>query len=237
MKKIILFLSLAAFAFTAAAQPGYRPGNHPGNGGGYYRNTPGQPGHGRGGYGYDHQGYRDSNLYGGLKFGVTASHITDGESDLNASGIKSGITLGLAGGFMISPFAAFESGLYYVEKGGSGRLNANKVIYNLNYLEIPLLLKINVFSGDRAIIQPYAGAYLGLGVGGQIKDYGTRISGSSFNDADFRRGDSGLAIGCGVTWSFLHANIGYEYGIADISDSGFGDNHNRALILSVGFAF
>ncbi|MBR5661568.1 MAG: PorT family protein [Bacteroidales bacterium] len=222
MKKIIIILCLAVIAFTAGAQPGYRHGPYPGN---------------SRGYGHSHRGYHDSSLYGGIKFGITASHIADGSSELNASGIKSGITTGLAGGFLISPFAAFESGLYYVEKGGNGRQGGNKVTYNLNYLEIPLLLKINIFSGNRAVVQPYAGAYLGLGVGGQIKDYGTRISSSSFYDADFRRGDSGLAFGCGVTWSFLHANIGYEYGLTDISDSGFGDRHNRALTLTVGFAF
>ncbi|MBR5174893.1 MAG: PorT family protein [Bacteroidales bacterium] len=222
MKKIITILSLVVIAFTAGAQPGYRHGPYPGN---------------NRGYGHNQRGYHDSNLYGGIKFGITASHITDGASEPDASGIKSGITTGLAGGFMISPFATFESGLYYVEKGGSGRQDGDKVICNLNYLEIPLLLKINIFSGNRAVIQPYAGAYLGLGVGGQIKNYGTRVSGSSFNDADFRRGDSGLAIGCGITWSVLHANIGYEYGLTDISDSGFGDRHNRALTLTVGLAF
>ena len=216
MKKILAFLMITMLtAGVAVAQPGYgRSGRGPGMG----------PGHGGYGRGHDRHGYY-SNMYGGLKFGVVGSHISGGSDLLDANGVKSGISLGLAAGFNINPTAAFESGLYYVEKGGIARVSGGKLTYDLNYLEIPLLLKLNIFSGNRAIFQPYAGAYLGCGVGG------------SFNDADIKRGDSGLAVGCGVTWSFLHANLGYEYGLADISRNGYGECHNRALIFSVGFAF
>lgn len=233
MNKIIILVAVSILcAATLAAQPGYGRGGHYGGPG-----TP--PGRGRDyGRGYDHHRYgRYDNLYGGVKFGVTASHITLGSSELEADGLKTGVTLGMAAGFNISPYSSFESGLYYVEKGGIGRTTGRKITYDLHYLELPILLKVNVFSGNRAVFQPYAGAYLGLGVGGRIKDYRTEIYASSFNDANIRRGDSGLAFGCGVTWSFIHANLGYEYGLTDISRHGFGENRNRALTLSVGFAF
>ena len=223
MKKIITLIAVSVLgAATLLAQPGRGPF---GNGRDYGR------GHER----HPHGHY--NNLYGGIKAGLIFSHISSGTGDIDAIGVKTGTSLGLAAGFNISPMAAFESGLYYVEKGGIGRVSGGKVIYDLHYLELPLLLKVNVFSGRQAIFQPYAGAYLGMGVGGQIKDYRLETSASSFNDANFRRGDSGLAIGCGVTWSILHANLGYEYGLSDISKRGFGDNRNRALILSVGIAF
>lgn len=229
MKKIFAIMTAMALTVSAAvAQPGYGRGGHMGG-----------PGHG--GYGnsrgHDRIGRHDNNLYGGIKFGLVGSHISDGSGDLKATGVKSGITLGAAAGFSFSPSAAFETGLYYVEKGGVSNATGGKITYDLDYLELPLLLKINIFSRNRAVIQPYAGAYLGLGVGGKVKDYRISQSGSSFNDTDFRRGDSGLAFGCGVTWSFLYAGIGYEYGLADISDSGFGERHNRALTLTVGLAF
>ena len=223
MKKIITLIIVSILSTAALlAQPGRGPfGNGRDYGRGHERHRPGY----------------HSNLYGGIKAGLTASHISSGTGDIDASGIKSGVSLGLAAGFNISPMAAFESGLYYVEKGGIGRDSGGKVIYDLHYLELPLLLKVNVFSGRQAIFQPYAGAYLGMGVGGTTKDYRTETSARSFNDSVFRRGDSGLAIGCGVTWSILHANLGYEYGLSDISKHGFGENRNRALILSVGLAF
>lgn len=228
MKKIITLIVVSILSVAVLpAQPGYGQGGYPG----------GPFGHGRD-YGRGHERHsHHSNLYAGIKAGLTASHISSGTGEIDAAGIKTGTTFGLATGFNISPMAAFESGLYYVEKGGIGGNTGGKIIYDLHYLELPLLLKVNIFSGRRAFFQPYAGAYLGMGVGGRIKDYRMEISASSFNDANIRRGDSGLAIGCGVTWSFLHANLGYEYGFSDICKNGFGDNRNRALILSVGFAF
>ena len=223
MKKIITLLAVSIISAAALmAQPGY----------GSYRHG---RDYGRGRGPHRHGGYE--NLYGGIKAGLTFSHISSGTGDIDANGLKTGTSFGLAAGFNIGPMAAFESGLYYAEKGGIGRNSGGKVTYDLHYLELPLLLKVNIFSRDRAIFQPYAGAYLGLGVGGRIKDYNIEYSASSFNDANFRRGDSGLAFGCGVTWSILHANIGYEYGLSDISKHGFGDNRNRALVLSVGIAF
>ena len=230
MKKILAFLmTIILTAGVAVAQPGYgRPGRGPGMGG---------PGHGGYGRGHDRYGYYHDNWYGGVKFGIVGSHMSSGSDELDARKVKSGISLGLATGFNITPMAAFESGLYYVEKGGSGRVAGNKVTYDLHYLEIPLLLKFNIFSGQRAVFQPFGGAYLGLGVGGRVKDYGVQYSASSFSDAGIRRGDSGLTFGCGVSWSFLYASLGYELGLADISRDGFTDTHNRALLFSVGFAF
>ncbi len=226
MKKILAMLTLFALCtFAAVAQPGYGYGH--GRGYGY-----GQP---RGGRGY--YGRYGTEWYGGVKFGVTGSHVSSQSSELNGNGVETGISLGLAAGFNIAPAAAFESGIYYTEKGGSSRNADGRFTYDLNYLEVPLLLKYYIYSGNRAVVQPYIGAYLGLGVGGQIKDYGTRSVTDSFGSGLFRRGDSGLALGCGISWSFLYASLGYEYGLANIGADLFSETHNRALVFSVGFAF
>ena len=231
MKKIFAILTVMALTVSAAvAQPGYGRGGYSGGG-------PGRPGYG---HGKDHAriGRYDRNWYGGIKFGLVGSHIYDRSGELKATGVKSGISLGAAAGFNISPMSAFESGLYYVEKGGIGKVDGEKVTYELNYLEIPLMLKFNIFSRNRAVFQPYAGGYLGMGIGGDVKDYRDKYYASSFNDTDlFRRGDSGLLFGCGVSWNFLHANLGYELGLSDISRNRLSDRRNRALVFSVGFAF
>ena len=218
------------------AQPGHSPGYRPGY----------KPGFGRDyGYGHGRPQYRESGIsplfgpdwYGGVKFGVTGSHVSSQSPELRGNGIQSGISLGLAAGFNLSPATAFESGLYYMEKGGSSRASGGRFTYDLDYLEIPLVVKYYIFSGNRAVFQPYAGAYLGLGVGGQLKDYGSRSVTDSFTSGLFRRGDSGLLFGCGVSWSFLYASLGYEYGLANIGADLFSETHNRALVFSVGFAF
>lgn len=243
MKKIFAILSIAALTvISAGAQPYYRGGGPMGGLGGYGQfggpgGRPGGPGdrYGRGGYG---PGRFDNNWYGGIKFGLVASHVASESSELDGRGIQTGMSIGTALGFNMTPDVAFESGLYYVEKGGSSRNSSGKFTYGLNYLEIPLVLKYYIFSpGSRAAFQPFAGAYLGLGVGGEIKDYGMREAFSSFDNGYFRRGDSGLLFGCGVSYSFLYASIGYELGLANIGQDLFNETKNRALIFSVGFAF
>ena len=201
------------FTLTAGAQPYYGGRGHVG-GPGHYSSfggpggRPGYPGrYGRGGYG---PGRYYNDWYGGIKFGVVGSHVS----------------------------SEFESGLYYVEKGGSSRNSDGRFTYGLDYLEIPLVLKYYIFTpGSRAVFQPFAGAYLGMGVGGEIKDYGNREAFSSFNNGYFRRGDSGLTFGCGVSYSFLYASLGYELGLANIGQDLFNETKNRALVFSVGFAF
>ena len=230
MKKILSVLAIAMMTAAAAmAQPGYgRPGGGPYGGGPR-----------GGGYGMDRDrnGYFGTDWYGGIKFGLVGSHVSSESSELNGNRVKSGISLGLAAGFNISPEAAFESGLYYVEKGGSSKNSAGRFTYDLNYMEIPLLLKYYIYSDNRAVFQPFIGAYLGFGVSGEIKDYGAREAFNSYGSGYFRRGDSGLTFGCGVSWSFLYASMGYELGLANIGRDYFYDTRNRALIFSVGFAF
>lgn len=237
MKKMLSILTIIVMAAgVATAQPGRfdgRFGSGPANRYGY--------GPGRGGYGVDHDRgglYRD-NWYGGIKFGFVGSHVRSEAQRLDSDGATTGVNFGLATGFNIAPMAAFETGLYYTEKGGFNRNgdNGGKLTYDLNYLEIPLVLKYYIPSGDRAVFQPFVGAYLGLGVGGQIKDYDAKLSYGSFSNGYFRRGDSGLTLGCGVSWTFLYASLGYEWGLANIASDSFAEAHNRALVFCVGFAF
>lgn len=242
MKKIFALLSiLAMFTLTAGAQAYYGGRGHVGGPGRYSSfggpgGRPGGPGrYGRGGYG---PGRYYNDWYGGIKFGVVGSHVSSESGELDGRGVQTGISIGAALGFNLTPDVAFESGLYYVEKGGSSRNSDGRFTYGLDYLEIPLVLKYYIFTpGSRAVFQPFAGAYLGMGVGGEIKDYGNREAFSSFNNGYFRRGDSGLTFGCGVSYSFLYASLGYELGLANIGQDLFNETKNRALVFSVGFAF
>ena len=237
MKKIFALITiLALFTLSAGAQPYYGGGPMGGPGRQNSFGGPGKPGrYDRGGFGPD-RFYND--WYGGIKFGFTASHVSSESGELDGKGVQTGISGGIALGFNMTPDVAFESGLYYVEKGGSSRGTGGRFTYGLNYLEIPLVLKYYIFSpGSRAVFQPFAGAYLGLGVGGEIKDYGNREAFSSFDNGYFRRGDSGLTFGCGVSYSFLYASVGYELGLANIGQDLFDETKNRALVFSVGFAF
>ncbi len=219
IKRLLVVLVLVAVTvLSAEAQRSY---------GGYGRN--GRYDGGRMGYG--------SGWYGGVKFGMSVASVRSESSSLNGNRPLTGISVGGAAGLRMTPNLLLESGLYYIEKGGSSKTGNGKFTYELNYLEAPLLMKFCVFTRSRVTIQPYFGGYLGLGVGGSIKDYEDRKAFSSYKDGYFRRGDCGMRFGCGFVYSFLYAGIGYDLGLANIGQDQFDETRSRALVLELGISF
>ena len=181
--------------------------------------------------------YHDS--YYGLRLGAAFSTVNSDDRYLDGGTAKTGLNVGIAAGYQIVPSSPlyFESGLYYTEKGGKGNYEGKKFTYNLNYLEVPLLLKYAAPFADRGTIQPYVGGYLACGVGGKVKDYGNRQAFSSFDNDYFKRFDGGLRIGCGVQYDIVYAEAAYEFGLANICDDAFDTSHNRCFYLNCGVNF
>ncbi len=227
MKKTIIFSLLCMMlALPAMAQPGYRYGRGP------------QPRvmtvdrHGN-------EYIAWHRYYVGLRVGLNASHVSSESPDLNGTGVKTGLNIGVAAGTQLTYRAPifFETGLYYSQKGGKSGSGSNKFTYDMNYLEVPLLIKYKHFVGNQTSIQPYAGGYLAVGTDGEIKNYGTRTAFSSFEDGCFNRFDGGLKIGCGVGFNMLYLDASYDIGLANIGQDSFNDTHNGCFTINVGVNF
>lgn len=177
--------------------------------------------------------------YFGLRLGLNASHVSSDSPQLDGSSIKSGLNIGFAAGTQLTYRAPLflESGLYYTQKGGKSGSGGEKFTYDLNYLEIPLLIKYKHFVGNQTSIQPYAGAYLAVGTDGNIKDYGHRDAFSSFENGYFKRFDSGIKLGCGVGFNMLYLDASYDIGLANIGQDAFDDTHTGCFTLNVGVNF
>ena len=124
-----------------------------------------------------------------------------------------------------------EIGLQYTEKGGRKRLSSSKkMTYDLNYIELPIVVKY-IYPIDRNFtLQPFFGGYLALGVGGKIKNFEQREAFSSFSDDAFQRFDGGLRLGCGVGYDLF-------YGLSNICHDTFDTSHNGCLSLNFGVNF
>lgn len=219
----------------ALAQPGYRI-NYP-----QRRNTPPPPSNVRS-YDrgiYHNRPYGMGNTYYGLRVGLALSTVNSDDAYLDGSGMASGITMGLVTGFQLAPSTPifFETGLSYTEKGGRGNYAGSKFTYDLNYLELPLLLKYDYWASRDMRIQPFIGGYLACGVGGKVKDFGHRQAVSSFNEDFFRRFDGGLRIGCGVEFTHLYGELAYDLGLSNICHDTFSTSRNGCLLLSCGVNF
>ena len=171
--------------------------------------------------------------YGGLRIGPTFSAVTGDDG----SSMRSGVNIGLVGGFPLSSYVPlyFETGLSYTEKGGKDDV----VSVKLDYLELPLVFKYKAFVGDRVSIEPYMGGFAALGVGGKIKDRYDKTAVSSFGEKDyqFRRGDAGIKLGCGIGFDMFYADINYDWGLANICHDSYMDGHTGALTINVGINF
>ena len=98
-----------------------------------------------------------------------------------------------------------------------------------------LKYKIDV---DRSFsVQPFFGGYMSLGVAGKIKDFGQRHAYSSFDDEGFKRFDGGIRVGCGVQYDFLYAEMGYDFGLANISHDYFDTSHTGTFFATLGVNF
>jgi hypothetical protein len=228
MKKILLLSMLCMMlALPAMAQRGYYP---------YGRSSqPRVQTVGR--HGNEYIAWH--RYYLGLRVGLNASHVASESHLLDGSGVKTGLNIGFVAGTQLSYRTPLflESGLYYTQKGGKSGSGDGKFTYDLNYLEVPVLIKYKHFVGNQTSIQPYAGAYLAVGTDGEIKNYGARKAFSSYDDGYFKRFDGGLKIGCGVGYNMLYVDASYDIGLANIGQDDFDDTHNGCFTINVGVNF
>ena len=184
--------------------------------------------------------YRYStDAYYGLRLGVGFATVNSDDKYLDGGSMKAGLNAGVVAGFQLGHYSPvyFETGLSYVEKGGEGHYEGSKFTYGLNYLEMPLLIKGFVDITPNFSVQPFAGGYVALGISGKIKDFGQRQTYSSFDDEGFKRFDGGIKAGCGVQYEFLYGEIGYDFGLANISHDYFDTSHTGMLYTTIGVNF
>ncbi|MBR1687137.1 MAG: PorT family protein [Prevotella sp.] len=219
MKRTLLALLCAALTVPALAQ--------------YNRPRPQQPQHHNR---YDHT---DTEIYYGLRLGLALSSVNSDDQRLNGSGTQSGLNFGAAMGFGLSNSVPvfLETGLYYTEKGGKGTNNGTKFTYDLNYLELPVVVKYGIELDNDFTLQPFVGGYFGIGISGKVKNFAERAATSSFDSEYFKRLDGGLRLGCGVEYQMMYAELAYDLGLANICHDDFDTSHNRCLYLNIGVNF
>jgi hypothetical protein len=178
-------------------------------------------------------------MYYGLRLGAAFSTVSSDDKYLDGGSLKTGLNIGAVVGFQLGyqmPLF-FETGLSYIEKGGEGRYEGAKFTYGLDYLELPLVIKYAIDVAPDCNILPFVGGYMALGIGGKIKDFGHRQAYSSFDDDGFNRFDAGIRLGCSVQYQFLYAEVGYDFGLANISHDYFDTSHTGSLFATIGVNF
>ncbi len=180
-----------------------------------------------------------TDVYLGLRLGLNVSSVNSHDRYLDGGTAKAGLNIGVVAGVQLVPATPvyLESGLYYSEKGGKGSYEGRSFTYQLNYLEVPLLMKYRIDLDRNTIVQPFAGVYAALGVGGKMKDFDERKAYSAFADDAFQRFDAGLRLGCGLQFAPVYMELGYDVGLANVSHDYFDTAHTGAFFATVGVNF
>jgi hypothetical protein len=176
------------------------------------------------------------------KAGITIANASLADDNFLEDGKSSlmGFTAGLGFNFPVTEdnFFSIQPEFLYSQKGFSSA--ANGIVnyngdYRLNYIEVPLLAKIN-FGGEAVKLYVNAGPSVGYLLGGRVKGSGNLlgIAGTSinepleftdspnpfsFNQLDANRVDIGLNFGGGLGYSLggpvIFADVRYNMGLTD----------------------
>ncbi len=177
----------------------------------------------------------ETSVYYGVRLGLNVSSIS---GDLNTLSSKAGLNIGGVIGLRISDTTPLfiESGLYYTQLGSKNKRDE----INLNYLELPVLIKAGFQLENNIAILPFLGPTFGLGIAGKTKGYDDKnvfYSESSFGKNKYLRPDAGIKFGCGAEWNMIYLELGYRFGIANIWDSDEFAQHNNTFFANIGVNF
>lgn len=193
----------------------------------------------------------ENNMYYGLRIGMAMANFGGDDIDMDT---KVGLTLGGVVGVRLSDSAPvfLESGLYYSERGAK----KDKLFVNYNNLEIPLLIKYGIQANDQIAVLPFFGPVFSYAMSGKTKQF----KGQFVNDAwvpatplelekvgtfdekraftgGFKRANMGLKLGCGVEFSNLYGELGYQFGITNVCKNDDFTARSNALFINVGVNF
>lgn len=228
MKKMMILMMVALMAIPMNAQP-YRRHHYPQRPRTYYK-SPSR---------YSHYNSRELHgpigQYFGLRIGGNLATISSDDIyyDMDSyGGFTGGFVYGFQTGYR-SP-VWMELGFNYSEKGGIARDDYGKVKYRLGYLQMPIVTKFDI-GIDELRIQPFMGGYVAAGIAGRAKEADTHYSWSAYDE--FNRFDGGLRVGCGVAFDMLYAEMGFDFGLANISQDEFNAAHTRTFFINMGLNF
>lgn len=160
---------------------------------------------------------QESNLKFGVKGGVNFSNISTDNAQDNK--MLTGVNLGLFAKLPITSSIAIQPEIYFTTKGS--KLTYNNVFvdgtanFDLNYIEIPVLLVLNITENFNVHVGPYA-SYLVSSKVKNASDVSFYNFESNINSNDFNKFDTGLAAGVGIDLHSLSIGVRYNYGLIKV---------------------
>ena len=165
----------------------------------------------------------------GIKGGVNLYNI---HNDNNVTyDPKVGFNVGLLGHIHLSKQFALQPEIQYSLQGAKFDINNNTTKYNMNYINVPVLLQYMWDNGFRL----QAGPQAGLLISAKSKTNDTSVD---IKD-NFKPIDLGVSFGAG----YIHPSTGigidarYNLGLTNLNETGVVNSYNRGFQLSLFYIF
>ncbi|SHM17908.1 porin family protein [Flavobacterium xanthum] len=172
----------------------------------------------------------------GFKGGLNFSNLyTDTVDDNN---VLTGFNAGLYAKFPITNSIAIQPEINYTTKGAELVYN-NAIVqgtakFNVNYIEVPILLVANITENFNVHVGPYA-AYMVSGK--TTNDSNFSSSQRELDTNDFNKFDAGISGGVGIDLDAVNFGVRYNYGLTKIgkddSSSNFISSDAKNSVLNV----
>lgn len=196
------------------------------------------------------------NISYGIKAGANMSNLSGKE--LSDKNWKAGGHVGIVMDYEFIDNIALQTGLYFFSKGAKYTPfkvdENNKTVINTNmyYLQLPIhfAYKIPVTASTKFVLN--AGPYLAYGVGGKTNTTVTLLGKSTTTDGvdtfaklengkekfgGLKRFDAGLGVGVGFEVRNFTIDLGWDFGLVNISQLDNTTLKNQAGYLSLGYKF
>ncbi len=165
-------------------------------------------------FGMLHAQDNNVNTEFGVKGGFNMSNLY--QNDANDDNVLYGFNAGVYATLPISDFVAIQPEILFTTKGAE--LDYNNVFasgnakFRLNYIEVPLLVRVNITKNFNV----HAGGYASYLVSSKVTGDGDIAFDQQIDTEDLNKFDAGLSAGVGVDFNPISIGLRYNYGLTTV---------------------
>lgn len=168
-------------------------------------------------FGMLHAQDNNVNTEFGVKGGFNMSNlISDGDNEPNDENILYGFNAGVYATLPISDFVAIQPEILFTTKGSEleydNAFASGNAKFRLNYIEVPLLVRVNITKNFNV----HAGGYASYLVSSKVTGDGTFDFNEDIDTDDLNKFDAGVSAGVGVDFNPISIGLRYNYGLTTV---------------------
>ncbi|MEN2487590.1 porin family protein [Flavobacterium sp. B11] len=152
----------------------------------------------------------------GVKGGFNMSNLYGSGDNVDDNNVLYGFNAGVYATLPISDFVAIQPELLFTTKGAKLEYNnafaSGDAKFRLNYIELPLLVRVNVTKNFNI----HAGGYASYLVSSKVSGNGTVDFDQDIDTDDLNKFDAGLSAGVGVDFNPISIGLRYNYGLTTV---------------------